>query len=627
MEYRILTKGQTIASRFQIEKTIGRGKSSAVYAATDNITKSIVALKILDPFLAQDPTSFSRFQREATIIRQMDHQHIIKVFDLFQAESLHIIAMEYFDGSNLQKYRKTRGLPPVAEFLSIVAKITSALESCHRKGILHRDIKPHNILINDKGDLKLVDFGISKVNSMSDLTKTGTAIGTPEYMAPELFQSTHSDQRSDIYSLGIVMYELLTGFTPYRGANLSQILIKQMSGEYVAISEHRKDVPDWLEAIIRKCLQLSPNHRYQSCDQIAQDLAKTSRAEALLMAKSTSALCGSCREELLAGIAFCHMCGKFIETGFERGSCSMILNHCDDPAGLAQFLDRQFPSIWSRKYQAKLEKTPVLLAKNISEKNAQSLSAELAPYFCEVKIVSNLSFKYLLGKKDSLLALIPLPFIPFSGSTEMGFVLMMLGLGIALGTFFYRTQALLSLKKRQSENNACQLARLFAQKITTLNDKKVKYVLACIARTFLEIKKRAFTGSLLGNIELSANVLNQIFDVARTIEAYEVHLSATSLNALKERCQKIDAKLKSLPVAADAQSLIEAKTNAHRNFQNYREIQEAHGQLTVALVNFENLLQRILVSSGAPEPQELIGQEIRAIGDLFSNYRELKKTA
>jgi len=203
-------KGATL-SKYRLDSVIGRGRSAAVFKAQDSATNTWVAIKVLDPFLVQDPVSVERFKREALALRSLSHPNIISVYSMFDWEDSHCIAMEYFQGENLRVFLDKVGRLTVAQFLPMAGQLIEALETCHEKRILHRDLKPQNILVNERGELKLLDFGISKVNSMSDLTKTGTFLGTPEYMAPEMFSSSLSDGRVDIYGLGAVFYEMLAG--------------------------------------------------------------------------------------------------------------------------------------------------------------------------------------------------------------------------------------------------------------------------------------------------------------------------------------------------------------------------------------------------------------------------------
>ena len=206
ISYDALPHGFTIDNRYWVEGLLGKGRSSAVYRAFDAETSTQVSLKILDPFLSQDPVYLERFRREVSIIRSLSHPGIVKVYAFLKFQEFYVIVMEYFESRNGIAYLDRYGAMPVADFLDVAKKIVSAIESCHKVSVLHRDIKPQNVLISQNKDIKVVDFGISRVNTMSNLTKTGTILGTPEYMPPELFITGRSDTRSDIYSLGCVFF-------------------------------------------------------------------------------------------------------------------------------------------------------------------------------------------------------------------------------------------------------------------------------------------------------------------------------------------------------------------------------------------------------------------------------------
>ena len=256
--YDALPRTHRLAGRYVIEGPLGRGRSSVVYKALDVETETRVALKVLDPLLAHDAVAAERFVREAQILRSLNHPNVIKVYALLADGNWSVISMEYFEGADGKSYLERNGRMSIGDFLRVAQRLTSALDACHRLKVVHRDLKPQNILINERCDVKIVDFGISKMNTMSDLTRTGTVFGTPQYLAPELFRSSRADPRSDIYALGATYYEFLTGRPPYPAMSLGAVLTQQLRGEIEPLSSFRDDVPRWLSAVIFKCLRTDP---------------------------------------------------------------------------------------------------------------------------------------------------------------------------------------------------------------------------------------------------------------------------------------------------------------------------------------------------------------------------------
>jgi len=299
--YDALPRGHAIAGRFVIQSVIGRGRTSAVYKALDGQTQTHVALKILDPFLAQEPTSVERFMREVRIIRSLDHPNVVKLYEFLRDGDSYVMCMELVDGLDGKAWAARFGRMPLADFLRVAKGMVAALEACHRVKVLHRDLKPQNILITADHHVKLVDFGISRVNTMSDLTKTGTILGTADYMAPELFLSTRADPRSDIYGAGAVLYELLAERPPYVAGSLSMLMTRHQSAEIEPLATFRADVPRWLEAIVLKCLRVDPNARYQSCYELLRDLERGEHALAAREDQDAPAPCLECKRPGIPG--------------------------------------------------------------------------------------------------------------------------------------------------------------------------------------------------------------------------------------------------------------------------------------------------------------------------------------
>lgn len=258
-----------ISNRFNIIRLIGEGISSHVYEALDKNEKR-VALKILKPHLISDELSVLRFKKEIEITQGLDHPGIVKIWELFEENGQLGLVMEYIEGINLYDQLKLEKIFSLSDFTLIFKQLLGIFRYCHSRGIIHRDIKTLNIFVN-LGQVTVIDFGISKITAVSDLTHAGTTLGTPEYMAPELFAASHYDPRSDIYALGVVAYEILAGHLPFQAENLVLLYEKKIQSVPKSIRSFHSEVPEWLEKIISKMLESSPLDRYQTIAEIEFD--------------------------------------------------------------------------------------------------------------------------------------------------------------------------------------------------------------------------------------------------------------------------------------------------------------------------------------------------------------------
>ena len=214
---------QVLASRYLIIKRLGEGGMADVYLAQDELLNREVAIKVLRGNLALEPVSLLRFQREANSASALTHPNIVEIYDVGEEEGLHYIVMEYIRGRTLKQLIAQRGALEKNEALAIMDQLISAVEEAHKKNIIHRDIKPQNVLIKDDGTVKITDFGIATVSDSLQLTQADTVLGSVHYLAPELARGESASFQSDIYSLGICFYELLTGEVPYRGETPVQV--------------------------------------------------------------------------------------------------------------------------------------------------------------------------------------------------------------------------------------------------------------------------------------------------------------------------------------------------------------------------------------------------------------------
>jgi serine/threonine protein kinase len=260
-----------LEGRFQILKELGRGGMGIVFQAHDKELKEQVAIKILSPILSTNSDALARLKREVSAARRVTHANVIRIHDLSEMNGLHFVTMEYFHGQNLKEYIKANALSNMKAW-QIAEQICDGLDAAHRGGIVHRDLKSQNIIINTAGQIKIIDFGLAHTTQMEGLTATGLIMGTPEYMAPEQVAGKRVDERADIYSLGIILYELFTGRVPFTGDSAIGVGFMQMKEDPKPPREMNSQIPAEVERVILKALQKEPSARYSAVSELKSDL-------------------------------------------------------------------------------------------------------------------------------------------------------------------------------------------------------------------------------------------------------------------------------------------------------------------------------------------------------------------
>jgi len=272
--------GRTFDKRYVIERKLGSGGMADVYLAEDQELGRRVALKLLDDRHASDEQFVERFRREAQSAAGLNHPNIVSIFDRGYAEGTYYIAMEFLDGRTLKELLVRNGPTPVPIAIDYARQILGALAFAHRNGIVHRDIKPHNIVVGSDGRLKVTDFGIAR-SGASQMTEAGSIVGTAQYLSPEQARGAPVDPRSDLYSLGIVLYEMLTGKVPFTGDTPVEIAMKHLSQVPDPPSKLRSGVPHDLDAVVMRALAKEPDQRYGSAEEMDADLARVARGVAV----------------------------------------------------------------------------------------------------------------------------------------------------------------------------------------------------------------------------------------------------------------------------------------------------------------------------------------------------------
>jgi len=268
----MIAKGQKINDRYEIIRTIGEGGMANVYLAHDVILDRMVAVKILRGDLADDEKFVRRFQREAISASSLGHPNIVEMYDVGEDNGKYFIVMEYVDGKTLKSLIKKRGALTLPEVVDIMLQLTSAIAHAHESYIIHRDIKPQNVMILEDGIVKITDFGIAMALNSNEITQTNSVMGSVYYMPPEQANGNGSTTKSDIYSLGILMYELVTGKVPFKGDSAVEIAIKQMKDKIPSVCELDPGIPQAVENVILKATAKNPKNRYVSIEEMHDDL-------------------------------------------------------------------------------------------------------------------------------------------------------------------------------------------------------------------------------------------------------------------------------------------------------------------------------------------------------------------
>ena len=269
----MIRKGMFIGDRYEIVDKVGSGGMSDVYKALDHKLNRFVAIKVLKTEFSEDRNFVSKFKVEAQSAAGLTHPNIVNVYDVGEDHNIHYIVMELIDGITLKKYIEKKGQLPVKEAVSIAIQVSQGIEAAHNNHIIHRDIKPQNIMISREGKVKVTDFGIARAASTN--TINSNAMGSVHYISPEQARGGYIDEKSDIYSLGITLYELITGKVPFEGDSTVSVALQHINDDIPSPKDAIPDLPISVEKIILKCTQKKPDRRYLKISALSADMKKS----------------------------------------------------------------------------------------------------------------------------------------------------------------------------------------------------------------------------------------------------------------------------------------------------------------------------------------------------------------
>jgi serine/threonine protein kinase len=289
----MITDHMVLSDRYEVEELLGQGGMARVYRGMDRVLERPVAVKVLTDDLASDPLFVERFRREAQAAAGLNHPSVVSVYDTGSDDGVHYIVMEYVEGRTLGQVLRSEGAFPPERALDVTASVCAALDAAHRKGIVHRDVKPGNVMFTGQGAVKVMDFGIARAASGDTLTKTATVMGTATYFSPEQARGEVVDARSDLYSLGVVLYEMLAGTPPFRGETSVAVAYQHVREAPPPLDEAVPGIDPGISAVVMAALEKDPGRRYQTAEAMSKDLARVRAGRPPLLPDAAGAATGA----------------------------------------------------------------------------------------------------------------------------------------------------------------------------------------------------------------------------------------------------------------------------------------------------------------------------------------------
>lgn len=382
-----LEPGIVLAERFVVRLKLGDGAAASVYRATDTRTDRDVALKILDPLRGADPVGRLRFARELEILSRVEHPAIARCLQHVTHDGLDILVLELIEGETLAQ-RVARGPLPVREAVAIATQAAEALDACHRVGVIHRDLSPANIMLHPERGAVLLDFGVAWFSSAANLTRTGAVVGSPQYIAPEVFHSSLADARADVYALGVILYELLAGHPPYRADSVPALLEQARRGPPPSLLSLRPEVGVPLSKAVARALAHHPESRYASALELRRALLSDTALPGRALVERLP--CARCQVPLVIDLPLCPGCGAPVSWQLEPGAHAVQLLAVPDPARAAAWLRARYGYALpggALRLVRRLSQLPVPLIVDASEASAIRLVTEARELGMDAEVI------------------------------------------------------------------------------------------------------------------------------------------------------------------------------------------------------------------------------------------------
>ena len=446
---------------------------------------------------------------------------------------------------------------------------------------------------------------------MSDLTKTGTILGTPEYMSPEAFMSSHTDRRRDIYAIGVMLYEWLVGAPPYTGQTLAQIMSLQAKSEFKPVIEARPDVPAWLGAVITKCLKRDPIQRYQSCEELISDLTLGQRAHANVENLIERAKCRNCKTEMLPALAFCQSCGQFLVDSYQSGAYSVVLYKADSIDPVLRYLTKSFPNVSPMAIKSKLQKLPALVISGVNDETGRAIANEIGAYSVATEVVSSLPRQFRLPMRYyslAALALAPLFFL-----YNANFIVQASGVLSAelciYAYFRFKTVPIIRMQKLSSraERTANQFLSKIAPMIRDTADPRLQSILGKVSVQY-QLLRNSHQDSISENAwsRLESAIIVCCMQAAQTALIIS-YLKDNSPNEVRRKISSCDSKLKLSRDTTESERIIEEKNSHLGEYHQLRANQERYDEMVNLFLSFIECLRtfKLAIEEGVATSVEL----------------------
>ncbi|MEJ7729815.1 MAG: serine/threonine-protein kinase [Polyangiaceae bacterium] len=540
-----LEAGTRIGDGYRIQEKIAEGANSAVYLALDEGGRGAVALKILDPLKGADPVGRLRFEREFEILRKLSHPGIAACHRRLTDGALDVLVLEYIEGENLET-RLQRSRLPVAEAVAIAVRLLDALDVCHRQGVVHRDLKPANVLLHPERGPVLVDFGVAWFSTALNLTRTGAVIGSPQYLAPESFGASLTDERADLYAIGVILFEMLTGRPVHLADSVAELAACHVSDPPPNVTVLRPEVDGALSGVVGRAIAPQPEDRFATAGEFREALLRGSVVAGRALRARIP--CARCKTPLIITLPFCPGCGRGVDWEPTAGPFAVQLTSVERPGDALAWLRHRYGALLRTHpigVEQRLKHVPVPLIVGASATTAEQLVAEAEDHGCKAEVVRA---RAVLGARirgaeatrgEAIVAgvlhfVVVLALAVAVASLRLDFALMLLPplvglLGVAAAAWYIRRPVLV-LKKRRARHPAAAAATLALGRLRTqleaLQHPRARKLAAAAVARAAPVLLGDTEGMAAGSVDDTLEALDRAVDAAGQLDAQTAHLLA-----------------------------------------------------------------------------------------------------